>query len=138
MAFNDYFAEQSIDAVCLPFHIGRGDLGRGWSGLKSLLNLSGFIVTAPHKTESAELCDAVVGDGAHARVVNTVRRDPDGRFIGTLLDGQGFVSGLRSQGHKVEQRRFYLAGAGGAGTALAYALAGCGAAAITIHNRTQA
>lgn len=137
MAFNDYFAAQKIDAVCLPFHIGRGDLARGWSGLKSLLNLAGFIVTAPHKAQSAELCDALVGDGAYARVVNAVRREPGGRFVGTLLDGQGFVGGLRSNGHKVEGRRFYLAGAGGAGTALAYALAASGAAAVTIHNRTR-
>lgn len=137
MAFNNFFDAQRMDAVCLPFHIGRDDLASGWRGLKALLNLAGFVVTAPHKAKSADLCDAVVDDGAHAGVVNVVRRDPDGRFIGTLLDGRGFISGLRSQRHGVEGRRFYLAGAGGAGTALAFALAGSGAAAITIHNRTK-
>jgi shikimate dehydrogenase len=137
MAFNDYFATHKIDAGCLPFHIERSDLVRGWSGLKSLLNLAGFIVTAPHKAEAAELCDELVGDGARARVVNAVRRDSRGLFVGTLLDGLGFVSGLKSKGHAVEGRRFYLVGAGGAGTALAYALAGSGAASLTIHNRTR-
>jgi shikimate dehydrogenase len=137
MAFNDYFAARDIDAVCLPVHILRHDLPRGWVGLKSIVNLKGFIVTAPHKQESAQLCDALVEDGAHTRVVNAVRREPDGRFVGTLLDGRGFVAGLRSHGHKVEGRSFYIAGAGGAGTALAYALAASGAAAITIHNRTR-
>lgn len=137
MAFNDYFSARNIDAVCLPIHIGRDDLPRGWAGLKSTLNLDGFIVTAPHKAESAQLCDALEGDGAYTRVVNTVRREPDGRFTGTLLDGRGFVSGLTSHGYEVKGRRFYMAGAGGAGTALAYALAHSGAAALTIHNRTR-
>src|SRR5450756_919245 len=137
MAFNDYFAARNIDAVCLPVHIGRNDLPRGWAGLKSIVNLDGFIVTAPHKAESARLCDEVEGDGVHTKVVNTVRREADGTFTGTLLDGHGFVSGLISQGHEVKGRRIYMAGAGGAGTALAYALAHSGAAALTIHNRTR-
>jgi shikimate dehydrogenase len=137
MAFNDYFAARNVDAVCVAVHILRDELPRGWAGLKSIVNLKGFIVTAPHKQESAELCDALVGDGAYTRVVNAVRREPDGRFVGTLLDGRGFVAGLKSRGHQVEGRRFYIAGAGGAGTALAYALAASGAAAITVHNRTR-
>ncbi len=73
----------------------------------------------------------------HTRVVNAVRREPDGSFSGTLLDGRGFVSGLIKQGHPVKGQRFYMAGAGGAGTALAYALADAGAVALTIHNRTR-
>ena len=137
MAFNDYFLARKIDAACLPIHIGRDDLPRGWAGLKSIANLDGFIVTAPHKAESARLCDRLEGDGLHTRVVNTVRREPDGGFSGTLLDGRGFVSGLIKQGHRVKGQRFYMAGAGGAGTALAYALADGGAVALTIHNRTR-
>jgi shikimate dehydrogenase len=137
MAFNDWFAARDTDAICLPVHIARGNLPRGWAGLKSVLNLAGFVVTAPHKAESAQLCDRLEGDSAYTRVVNTVRRDPDGLFVGTLLDGRGFVRGLQKAGHKVEGRRFYIAGAGGAGTALAYALAAGGALSITLHNRTR-
>jgi shikimate dehydrogenase len=137
MAFNAYFAELGIDAVCLPVHIGRDDLPRGWAGLKSVLNLDGFIVTAPHKAEAAQLCERVEGDAVHTGVANTIRRDADGSFTGTLLDGSGFVAGLLKHGHTVAGRRFYLAGAGGAGTALAYALANAGAKGLTIHNRTR-
>ena len=137
MAFNDYFAEHKIDAVCLPVHILRDDLPRGWAGLKSIVNLKGFIITAPHKQESAQLCDELVEDGAYTQVVNTVRREPDGRFVGTLLDGRGFVAGLLSHGHQVKGKNFYIAGAGGAGTALSSALGAPGAASITIHNRTR-
>ena len=137
MAFDEYFAARKIDAVCVPVQIGRDDLPRGWAGLKSIVNMDGFIVTAPHKAEAAQLCDALEGDGVHTKVVNTVRREADGSFTGTLLDGRGFVRGLLSHGHEVQGRRFYLAGAGGAGTALSFALAHSGAAAITLHNRTR-
>jgi shikimate dehydrogenase len=136
MAFNSYFAANGIDAVCVAIQIGRDDLATGWAGLKSIRNLDGFIVTAPHKAGAGKLCDALDRDGSHTGIANTVRRERDGSFTGTLLDGRGFVAGMRSAGHEVKGRRVYLAGAGGAGTALAFALADSGVAALTIHNRT--
>ena len=137
MVFNEYFQAKGIDAICIAIHIAHDDLPRGWGGLRSILNLDGFIVTAPYKAEAARLCDTLAGDGAYTKVVNAVRRENDGRFVGTLFDGRGFVSGLVSQGYEIKDRRFYVAGAGGAGTALAYALADSGVAALTIHNRTR-
>ncbi len=137
MVFNEYFDAHDIDAACVAIHIDRNELAQGWAGLKAIRNLDGFIVTAPHKGESGELCDQLVGDGAYTRVVNTVRREPDGRYSGTLLDGRGFVAGLNSEGYNLHGRSVYIAGAGGAGTALAYAIAGSGAATLTIHNRTR-
>jgi len=137
MAFNDYFATNGIDAVCVAIHIGRDDIDVGWSGLKSIRNLDGFIVTAPYKAEAGALCDSLEGDGAYTGVVNTVRREPDGRYVGTLLDGWGFVTGLEKCGYDLKGKRVYMAGAGGAATALAFALGGSGIAALTIHNRTQ-
>ena len=136
MAFNDFFTANGIDAVCLPIHIDRDDLKNGWTGLKSIRNLDGFIVTAPHKAGAGELCDVLDEDGARTRVVNTVRRESDGSFTGTLLDGRGFVTGLRNSVHDVRGRHVYMAGAGGAGTALAFALADSGISTLTIHNRT--
>lgn len=137
MVFNDYFGAHQIDAVCIAIHIGRDELDQGWAGLKSIRNLDGFIVTAPYKAECAALCDRLVDDGAHTKVVNTVRREADGSYTGTLLDGRGFVAGLNKSGYDVRGRSIYIAGAGGAGTALAYALAGSGVASLTIHNRTR-
>ena len=134
--FNDYFARHGIDAVCWAGQIAPDGLEAGWHGLKVLANLDGFIVTAPHKAPAKQLCDRLAGDSPHVGVVNTVRRESDGSFTGTLLDGHGFVAGLRAQGHEPSGKRVYIAGAGGAGTALAFALAGSGARAITIHNRT--
>ena len=137
IVFNEYFKAHGIDAVCIAIHIRKNELERGWAGLKSISNLDGFIVTAPYKAECAALCDRLVDDGAYTKVVNTVRREADGTYTGTLLDGRGFVAGLKNAGYEVAQRSVYIAGAGGAGTALAYALAGSGIAGLTIHNRTR-
>jgi shikimate dehydrogenase len=137
MAFNDYFAANGIDAACVAIHIGKDNLAVGWPGLQSIRNLDGFIVTAPYKAQAAALCDSLEGDGAYTKVVNTVRRDSDGRYAGTLLDGWGFVNGLKKCGYEPKGKHIYMAGAGGAGTALAFALGGAGIAALTIHNRTR-
>lgn len=137
IVFNEYFSAHGIDAVCIAIHIGKKDLVAGWAGLKSIRNLDGFIVTAPYKAECAALCDRLVDDGEHTKVVNTVRREANGTYTGTLLDGRGFVAGLKNSGYEVAKRSVYIAGAGGAGTALAYALAGSGVDRLTIHNRTR-
>jgi len=68
--------------------------------------------------------------------VNVARRTADGRLVGGMLDGEGFVSGLRSQGLDPAGRSAYLAGAGGAASAIASALASAGVSRLTIANRT--
>ena len=137
IVFNEYFSAHGIDAVCVAIHIGKDEINQGWAGLKSIRNLDGFIVTAPYKAECGALCDRLVDDGAHTKVVNTVRREADGTYTGTLLDGRGFVAGLKNSGYEIANSSVYMAGAGGAGTALAYALAGSGVDSLTIHNRTR-
>merc|ERR1711960_7577 len=99
-------------------------------------NFGGFIATVPHKSAMLELCDRIEGDGARIGAVNCVRRDPDGRMIGAMLDGIGFVEGVRRAGIAPEGQRVLLAGAGGAASAIAFALAEAGVAALTILNRT--
>ena len=103
MLFNDYFARHAIDATCFAIQIGRDDLAAGWAGFKAMKNLDGFIITSPHKAGAAELCDTLESDGAHTGVVNTVRREQDGSFTGTLLDGRGFVAGMIKAGHALER-----------------------------------
>ncbi|MFA7668146.1 MAG: shikimate dehydrogenase, partial [Burkholderiaceae bacterium] len=69
--------------------------------------------------------------------VNTIRRDPDGRLIGDMFDGTGFVAGLKKCGNDPAGRKVLLLGAGGAAAAIAHALAKAGVDALTIANRTH-
>jgi shikimate dehydrogenase len=134
--FNARFAERGLDAACVPLHVSAAGFAAAVAGLRALQNLDGFVVTAPHKHAIVALCDEVVGEGRLVGAVNAVRRAPDGRLVGDLFDGQGFVAGLRAAGHAPQGKRVFVAGAGGAASAVAFALARAGVAAITIHNRT--
>lgn len=136
MVFNERFEREGIDAVSLPFDSTPERFADAIRGLQALENLGGFIVTAPHKQAMAALCDEVVGEARLVGAVNTVRREPGGRLIGELFDGRGFVEGLIAHGHDPAGKRVFVFGAGGAGHALAFALARAGAAALTLHNRT--
>ena len=133
---NQLFAERQIDGVMVPVHVKPEDLARTVQGLRALQNLGGFVVTVPHKTAIVALCDEVTPEARLIGAVNVVRRMADGRLLGGMLDGEGFVSGLRSQGLEPAGRSVYLAGAGGAASAIAFALANAGVSRLTIANRS--
>lgn len=135
---NTWFKEHQVDGVFVPIHVGLEDLPAIVKGLRTMRNLDGLVITMPHKTAMAGLCDEI---GAAARAigsVNTVHRTADGRLIGDMFDGHGFVAGLQGQGIQPQGQRILLLGAGGAATAIAHALLGAGAARITVANRTRA
>lgn len=137
-ALNALMRERGVDGVMVPMHVDAAGLPSFVAGLRRMRNLGGFIVTVPHKGAMAALCDAVSAAGRQSDAVNAVRRTADGRLSGTMLDGEGFVAGLRSGGIDPEGRSVYLAGAGGAANAVAFALARAGIARLTVHNRTSA
>ena len=138
MVFNDWFRAHGIDAVLVPIEVPPGRLPAMLDGLRAMTNLGGFVVTMPHKTAMVALCDEATRSARLVGAANTVRRAPDGRLIGTVFDGDGFVAGLRAEGHEPRGKRAFLAGAGGAASAIAFALAEAGVTRLTIHNRTEA
>jgi len=91
----------------------------------------------PHKIEVVRLLDAVLPQAATIGAVNVVRRTARGALEGDNLDGEGFAVGLEAAGHALAGRHVYLAGAGGAAVAIAFALAARGVESLTIGNRTR-
>jgi shikimate dehydrogenase len=134
--FNAFLRAQGTDALLIPIEVPPAGLPALLDGLRAMSNLGGFVVTMPHKTAMATLCDEVARAGRQIGAVNTVRREPDGRLIGTMFDGTGFVAGLRRAGHEPRGRRALLVGAGGVASAIAFALAEAGVARLTVSNRT--
>lgn len=126
------------DAVLVPFHVAPGDLAGFVAALRGLRNFDGGIVTMPHKGAIAALCDEVSLRARVMGAVNVIRREGDGRLVGDMLDGLGFVAGLAARGIPVADRRVYLTGAGGAAGAIALAMAEAGVAHLTLANRTTA
>lgn len=125
------------DAVMVPMHVPAEALAKVVAGLREIRSFDGFIATVPHKTAMPALCDTLTADAAQVGAVNIVRRMPDGRLLGGLLDGIGFVAGLREHGIDPAGLRVYLAGAGGAASAIAFALVAAGAKSLTIANRNR-
>ena len=123
--------------VLLALQVADGDLAPVVAGLRRIATFAGAIVSMPHKETVVPLLDELSPEARLVGAVNVVRREEGGRLVGTTLDGEGFVAGLRAAGHEVAGRRVLLCGAGGAGAAIAFALVKHGCTALAIENRTR-
>jgi shikimate dehydrogenase len=130
--FNAAFARLGLDAVFLPLHAAAEELERAWRGLTALRNLDGLVVTMPHKAAVVPLLDALGPTARLTGTVNTARRLPDGRWEGDMFDGEGFVAGLRANGHDPRGMRVLQVGCGSAGRAIAFAVARAGVASLDL------
>jgi shikimate dehydrogenase len=126
------------DAVMVPFQVSPDALPAFADALRNLKSFDGGIVTVPHKRAMASLCDEISNRARAMGAVNVIRREDDGRLVGDMLDGVGFIAGLAAAGIEVAGRQVYLTGAGGAASAIAFAMAEAGVARLTLANRTRA
>lgn len=129
---NPLFARLGIDAVLVPVHARPDDLERVVRGLQHIGNLDGLFVTVPHKAAAARLADRRSRTVDITGTANVLRREPDGSWLAENFDGSGFVAGLEQAGYEVRGRRVALAGAGGAGSAIAAAILEAGADRLSV------
>jgi shikimate dehydrogenase len=137
-AINRLMAQRGFDGVLVPMHVPASALPGCMAALRAMLNFGGLVVTVPHKMAVVALCDELTDAAALVGAVNVIRREPDGRLVGDILDGKGFVSGLEKHGIALAGKNVFLAGSGGAANAIAFALAQAGVQQLTIYNRTPA
>lgn len=133
---NSYLNAEGFDGVMIPIHVSSNELKVVVHGLRAINNLAGFVVTVPHKTAMVDLCDDLTAEARLIGAVNVIHRMQDGRLLGTMLDGEGFVAGLRAEGIDLQGLSAYVAGAGGAASAICFALVRAGVKRLTITNRT--
>jgi len=128
--FNEWFESRKQDTVMIAVdltaeHIGNfASMARGWR------NLRGIVVTVPHKQAFAKLCDSLTPRAEALGAANVVRRSADGTLRGDMVDGFGFLAAARSHGFMSRGRRALVVGAGGAGSAIAFALCEAGIAQL--------
>jgi shikimate dehydrogenase len=132
--FNRLFGEQSVDAVCVPFVVKADDLAAFVAGARTMRNLSGLLVTMPHKQRMLPFVDELHSTARQVGALNIIRCDDDGRWIGAMFDGVGCVLGMQWEGHDPAKKSVRLGGAGGAGRAIAFAVASAGARTLTISD----
>lgn len=126
------------DFALFPMHVSSRDLAAAVNGLRAMQNFAGAIVTMPHKNAILPLLDSTTHEAQLVGAVNVIRGNPRGELVGTVLDGEGMVGGLRDAGHSVKGKHCLLVGAGGAAAAIAFALVKYQCASLTINNRTAA
>ena len=126
------FEGHGADAICYPVQVGPSDFEAFVTAARATKNLDGLIITVPHKFAAHDVCDTVTGRAAFLRSVNTIIRKPDGTLHGDMFDGLGFVAACQENGCEFPGKRALLVGAGGAGTAIAHAVASAGVAELGI------
>lgn len=125
------FQANGLNAVCVPAHVAPADLAAWMQGVRACQNVDGIMVTVPHKIAFAQLCDSVSETARFLNTVNVVKRTADG-WHGDMFDGRAQVEALLKNGAVLSGKKAILAGAGGAGTAIAYALVEAGVAELAI------
>jgi shikimate dehydrogenase len=131
---NRLFIEQRADAVCVPFAVKDDDLPAFVTGARALRNLSGVLVTMPHKQRMLAFVDELHPTARQVGALNVIRCDEDGRWVGAIFDGIGCVLGMQWEGNHPANKSVLLVGAGGAGRAIAFAVASAGARTLTISD----
>jgi shikimate dehydrogenase len=131
--FTAVFRSRGHDAILVPLHARPDDFERSVRGILALANLGGLVFTIPYKARATMFADAL---GPQARVVgaiNALARDHGG-WKGEIFDGLGCVEAFRRRGIPLAGRRIMLIGAGGAGQAVAVAIAGERPAAMRVFD----
>ena len=103
-----------------------------------LSNIHGALVTMPHKVTTMGLLDEVSTNARVAGSCNAIKLGADGKLIGDMFDGEGFVRGLLRRGQQLAGAEALVVGAGGVGSAIAASLASAGVRRIALHDDNTA
>ena len=134
MIYNPYFASAGINAVVVPMGCQSPDYPVFLKSVFNLTNICGALITMPHKVVTVGLLDQVTATVRVAGACNAVKKLADGRLVGDMFDGAGFVRGVQRKGFDLTGKRVLVVGSGGVGCAIAASLAGAGIAAISLFD----
>lgn len=134
MIYNPYFEKAGINAVVVPMACKSEQYPNFLKAVFILENIRGALITMPHKVATVGLLDEVTATVRVAGACNAVKRLPDGRLVGDMFDGAGFVRGVQRKGFALADKRVLVVGTGGVGCAIAASLAGAGVAAMSLFD----
>ena len=132
--YNKMASDNGLDVVFIPLHFSEADAETGIAALRIFKNLGGIIPTIPHKQGFLDKVDELSPRALMVGAVNSIRCENNGRWVGDIFDGVGYVNGLLANERSPRDKSILLIGAGGAGSSMAFALAEAGAARLQIHD----
>ena len=139
LIYNPWFASRGVNAAVVPMGVRAPDFARAFPAICAFSNFAGALITMPHKAAVIDLLDDISTTAKICAACNAVRRDDDGRLVGEMFDGDGFVLGARRNDAEIEGRAALVVGAGGVGSAIAASLAAAGVARLGVYDlRTKA
>ncbi len=116
---NCAFEHLGIDAEYGLFSTHPDKLHAEIDRLRSDSSVKGFNVTIPHKKNVMQFLDGIDECAKLMGAVNTVKKD-SGRLVGYNTDGYGFARAIKVEsGIELGGKSVFIAGAGGAGCAVA-------------------
>ena len=130
--YNFSFRYHHLDYAYLAFDIKEDQVVAALDAIR-LFKMRGANVTMPCKNEVAKHMDELSPAARIIGAVNTIVNE-DGKLIGHMTDGLGFVRNLKEHGVDVKGKKLVILGAGGAATAIQVQCALDGAASIAIFN----
>jgi shikimate dehydrogenase len=138
MIYNPYFEQAGIDAVVVPMGCQVPEYPAFLKAVFGLTNIRGALITMPHKVTTVGLLDEVTATVRVAGACNAVKRLADGRLVGDMFDGAGFVRGVQRKGLTLSGAKVLVVGSGGVGCAIAASLAAAGIASIRLFDVNSA
>jgi len=134
LIYNPYFEKIGVNAIVVPMGIRPEGYSGFLSNLFRLTNIRGALVTMPHKTTTLTLMDEVSMTARIAGACNAILLREDGKLVGDMFDGEGFVRGMMRKGRDPAGARALVVGNGGVGSAIACSLAKAGVGALGLFD----
>ena len=133
MIYNPWFERRGVDAVVVPMGVKAEDYVAALAVIRKMTNFHGALVTMPHKVSTVALLDEASTAVKIAGSCNALLLR-DGKLLGDMFDGAGFVRGVLRKGLRVAGARCLVVGAGGVGSAISASLAAESPAAMTLFD----
>ena len=131
--YNYSFEKLGLDYAYVAFDVKEDGVKKALDAMR-LFHMRGMNVTMPDKVEAARHMDELSPAAKIIGAVNTIVNE-DGKLIGHMTDGEGFVNNLKDHGVSIVGKKLVIAGGGGAATAIQVQCALDGAKEIIIFNK---
>jgi shikimate dehydrogenase len=132
LIYNPWFRRRGINAAVVPLGVTAKNFREAFPEICQFTNFHGALITMPHKVAVVDRLDEASPAVRVAGACNAVRRTADGKLIGDMFDGEGFVRAVARSGRAIAGQRVLIVGSGGVGSAIAAACAKAGAGEIAL------